>query len=785
MKIFKWVLGILLTLIVFFFVFAYLLLKNSLAPYEGDIYLKNLDKNVDITFDDKGIPQIWADMEKDAYFAVGWLHASERLFQMDMTRRISQGRLSEVLGDMTLQLDIDSRIIGHRRMAKEQLSRLSTENKQVLDAYTAGINAFVEYTAAMPFEFYLLGYDFEPWTVEDCLTILSFQTWFSDALQNPDKTFTEISSVYGIKKTRSLLFDYPDYAPVTVPPKKLSFLFPDIKDLVAQNLSTGDHLPYLMSKASNSWTVAPQKSASGKAMFASDPHLETTRLPQFWYYLGLHIKDKNINALGITAAGLPFIVMGHNGNAAWAFTAGGVDITEYYLEKVNEQDTTQYLSKNGWKQFEIINEPISIAGNDEPYSLDIFKTTHGPVFYKNDSLKKVYTLDWAGFDNDLNKAVSSGLELVQTRNFEQFQKTVTQFGALDANWTYADKKGNIGYQLGTPVPIRPADWENLPVNGWENDRVWSGYLPLAETPFSFNPQQGWLATANNKQRLPENNFNIPGNFAADRIERLSQLLTSEEILTVQDFMDMQMDYYDVSLLRWVEKLKKPLMDFGPEGINMSEKLASWDGYSGKESGETAFIYTFIFRLKKNMFEDEIGDSYKRVKDFWLLAALDNDTLIWYDDITTPDIKESGKEIINKTLKESLEITRGKTWGDLQSFKMEHPFAVVPVLKDLLHLSYGPWEWGGTLGTPNQSYSTYNENHFDVIIGCSWRFIIDFANPDAIKMVLPAGNSGNPMSPHFDDFLDMWRSGKYWTVPLSKEKVYHSANSLLKLKKQEG
>jgi len=175
---------------------------------------------------------------------------------------------------------------------------------------------------------------------------------------------------------------------------------------------------------------------------------------------------------------------------------------------------------------------------------------------------------------------------------------------------------------------------------------------------------------------------------------------------------------------------------------------------------------------------------KKTKDTWLLETFDNDTLSWYDNISTADVQESRKDIINKTIKETLKITQDKTWGDFQSFKMEHPFAIVPILGGLLDLGYGPWEWGGTLGTPHQSYSFYTDQHFDVVIGASWRFIIDFANPDEIQMVLPTGNSGNPMSPHFNDFLDMWLNGEYWIVPLSQDKVYSSAKSILKMKKQE-
>jgi len=780
MRIFKWFLLILFVLFLIGGISGYLLLTNSVAPYDGEISLNGIEHKIEITFDQKGVPHIWAENENDAYFALGWLHASERLFQMDMTRRISQGRLSEVLGDITLKMDIESRKIGHGRIVKQQIDNLGEHNKGRLQAYSSGVNSFVEETAAMPFEFYLLGYEFAPWTIYDCLTILSFQTWYSDALQNRDKLFVEIAAQHGLEKAKSALFGYPDWAPKTIPSQTTLSFLPAFKSRVANALFAEDKIPFLLTTASNSWVTSPQKSVSGSAMLASDPHLETGRIAQFWYYAGIRIKEKNINALGITAAGLPFIVMGHNGQVAWAFTAGGVDVTEFYEEQIHTEDSTQYLTLDGWQSFEIIPEEILISGEDS-FKLNVFKSQHGPVFFKDKKSNKVYSIDWAGFDSNNNQAVTSGFDLVSVSSFQDFRKAVTQFGALDANWTYADKEGNIGYQLGTPIPVRPDNWPNLPVKGWENNRVWDGYYPMEKTPHAFNPQKGWLASANNKQAGNDFGYEILGNFAADRIVRLDKLLSDKKRYSVQDFMEIQNDYIDETLLLWKEKLAEPLKDFAAEGISMSNKLKSWDGYTGIESNETAFIKVFQQIFKKNIFADELEKSHRYIQNIWLLEIFDNDTLGWYDNISTPDVTETSSQIIKKSLKETLEIVKDKTWGDFQEFTMQHDFSIVPVLGNLLDLKNGPWSWPGTEGTLNSSFSSFKDGKFKVVVGPSWRFIIDFANPDAIQMVLPAGNSGNPMSPHFSDFLELWKTGEYWTVHLTKEEVYSTKKSVLVLK----
>ncbi|KAA3613007.1 MAG: penicillin acylase family protein [Calditrichaeota bacterium] len=779
MKILFRVILTLLILIVCAGIFGYALLKNSVAPYEGELALKGVIEKIEITFDKKGIPQIWAENENDAYFALGWLHASERLFQMDMTRRISQGRLSEVLGEITLKMDVESRKIGHDQLVRNQIQNLSPENKARLEAYALGINTFVDETAAMPFEFYLLDYDFSPWTVYDCLTIMSFQTWYSDALQNRDLFFVEVAAELGLEKAQSALFSYPDWAPTTVPAQSSVSFLPDFKTAIATSLFKENKIPFLLTNASNSWVTSPQKSVSGSAMLASDPHLETGRIAQFWYYAGIHIKDKNVNALGVTAAGLPLVVMGHNGHAAWAFTAGGVDVTEFYEEQIHEHDSTQYLTLDGWKKFETRKEEILVAGK-ESYKFSVFNSLHGPVFFKDKKTKKVYTIDWAGFDADINLAITSGFDLISVNNFQDFRQAVTQFGALDANWTYADKEGNIGYQLGTPIPVREKNWKNLPVKGWENNRVWDGYYPLEKTPHAFNPQKGWLASANNKQAADDFGYEILGNFAGDRIVRLEKLLSSKEKYSVQDFMLIQNDIIDETLLLWANKLVSPLKDFGAEGITMSNKLSSWDGHTGIESNETAFINVFQQLFKKNIFADELGKNHRHIEDVWLLEIFDKNTLHWFDDISTADIVESRDQIIKKTLKETLEMVKGKSWGQFQAFTMQHPFTVVPILGDLLDLKHGPWSWPGTEGTLNSSFSSYEDGNFKVVVGPSWRFIIDFANPDVVQMVLPAGNSGNPMSPYFTDFLELWKTGQYWNVPLSQESVYSDKSSVLVL-----
>jgi len=527
-KIILFVSGLILLIVFLAGLYFYVILQQSLPQQTGNIHIEGITEHVEITFDRMGIPQVWALNERDGYFVFGYLHAADRLFQMDLTRRVAKGRLSEFFGKAVLDFDRVQRKVGHQRMASAQLDYLDEETRTKLQAYAEGVNFCVSKMKSLPFEYQILRKQFEEWTVLDALCVVSFQTWFSDFLQSPDQRYLKIMEKIGPERALKLIKMYPDWAPYTVPKTPVnSSLKNSFQRYMAGYLFGSGQTPLLMSTASNSWVIAPGKSESGACMLASDPHLELTRLPQFWYYSGLHIKDKGLDVLGISAPGLPFMVMGHNIKTAWAFTVGGIDVTEYYQEKIHPQDSTLYLTPREWQPFIHLQEIIKVDGQEDD-TLVVRLTRNGPVLIENDSLKTIYSFRWAGSDMDLCKAAQSGFDLANTSNFKTFRKTVTNFGALDANWTYADSAGNIGYQLGAPLPIRPDSLGILPVPGWKKEYEWLGYRALEETPHSYNPPRGWLATCNNKQDSELLGYDLQGNFFSDRISRITELLSSKK-----------------------------------------------------------------------------------------------------------------------------------------------------------------------------------------------------------------------------------------------------------------
>jgi len=749
----------------------YILFIKSVPDANRRVAFAALNDSVQITYDSMGIPQIWAQNERDVCFATGYLHAADRLFQMDLTRRVSHGRLSELFGKIMLDLDKQQRTIGHTRLARKFLPLLADADMKRLQAYADGVNAYVESCDALPFEYYLLQKEVEKWDVLDCLTIFSFQTWFSNALMNKDEFYLRLAEKVGMENAYRLLETYPALTPFTVPDETPENITSNSwGEILGSAIFSGPLMPFQMSHSSNSWVVAPHRSQSGSAMLASDPHLEISRLPQFWYFLGVHSADTGSNALGITAPGLPFITMGHNGRCAWAFTVGGIDVNDYYTEKIDEADSSRYLTADGWQPFDIINDSIHISGDDQPVPLKIKTSRHGPVMFADDSLKQAYSLRWAGFDADLSRSISAVFHLKDVANFEDFRTIITQFGALDANWTYADSLGNIGYQLGTPLPVRPEFDGSFALPGWEERYDWQGYQPLNNTPHALNPERGWLATCNNKQHENPEQAELRGTFAADRILRISELLESQDKFSVKDLQGFQMDLTDKYLLKWKNRLADCTDAIGEKSAAI--QLRNWDGTTGTDSRETALTILMLDQIRHRIFDDELGNLAGQVTYLMLDTVWNDFASIWYDDNRTPE-KESRQDILEDAARKAFKIWNGRQWGELHTFSMTHPLALIPLISPLLSLKSEIIPWHGTAGTLNASFflrDKKKEDQFQVVVGPSWRFVIDFAAVDSATFVLPAGNSGNPASPHFMDFHEMWKLGQRWNVPISRAAV---------------
>lgn len=695
-----------------------LYLHRSVAQQDGTIRAR-VHAPVEITFDAKGIPQIWAKSDGDAFFAIGWMHASERLFQMELVRRLAKGELSEVFGEAAFDVDLKQRRIGFARRARA--SRLTPAAHAALQRYLDGVNAWIVQAAVLPPEFVILRLKPRPWTLEDCLSISFYQTWYSHELMDQDQRYQKIIEKLGMP-ARALAHAGHPWSPSTVP-----------------DLS--------MATASNSWVVAPSHSSTGAALHAADPHLSVDQVPGLWYLAGLH-SEEGLDILGATYAGAPFVVMGHNDDIAFSFTVASVDVIDYYDDRAKGAP---------------IREEIRVKG-ESPRVVEIFQGTRGVM------LDDKTSMHWAGFDFAPSSLSEAALRLQKAKTFEDFRGAVTGFGALDVNWIYSDRAGNIGYQLGAPIPIREHD-TYVRQKASDPRSAWRGYRPLNETPHALNPPRGYLASSNNQIVSKDWPYEIPGFYDPYRITRVAALLPARH--TPDEMRAMQLDLVSGLALRW-----KGLAAAGAPPAE-AQLLNAWDGRVSADSRAAALFETWWRRLPKAVFEDELGDDWDTGRVL-LDEALASGIAI--DDTRTRGVETLG-QISARAMGEAITLAAGRTWGEACTLLVQHPLARVKVLDWLLHLNRGPLPGAGDPGTLSANFYSAHDGarSFRSHVGPSMRFVLDWSDPDSFTLTGALGQSGNPFSDHYDDFLEMAQQGRSWTVPFSKEKVYAKKASLLVLK----
>lgn len=739
------------------------ILSFSVADYQGEIHLSQIEKPVEVTFDGRGVPQIWAETDNDLYFSLGWLHASERLFQMELTRRYVRGELSEIFGPDAYEIDRRQRLLAFRKKGRMDSEQLSPEVLAVIKSYCEGINTWIERKKVLPPEFVLLGFSPKPWQVKDVASIVIYQTWFAHSLMDRDRDYTRLVEELG-PELQQFLGQYQNWSPPTVHDSFLKTIFSD------------EAFPFRMSRASNSWAVAPQKSASGAAIHASDPHLRVNTAPGFWYLAGLHSRE-GTNILGVTVPGLPFVLMGHNGKIAFSFTVASVDVIDYYRFKRHPQDSLLILMPDGYRSMKPEKIQIAVEGESRDRREVLYYTDDGPVLEMDST--QVLVLRWAGQDFNAAEMLAAGLGLQHAENFEEFRRQVTRFGALDVNWAYSDAQGNIGYQLGAPIPIREVDTTYTPLAGENIHTRWQGYRSPAETPYLLNPAEGWFATCNNQIVSPTYPFPIPGFYDPYRIPRATELLQSREKFSATDFQTMQLDRVSGVALRW-----KNLLAEGAKALQndaLAAEINRWDGEMAADSPTAALFRLWWEFLGRALFEDELDQEWslgRHVQEEVLSAGLS----AVIDDRRTADRVETARDISAAALQYVLDTFGRPIYGDVSKLLVRHPLGRVRLLNAWLNLNRGPFPMGGDKGTINANFNLWDEkgDKFYCLAAPSMRFVLDWADIDGFTINGNLGQSGNPFSPHYDDFLEMMQTGSRWHVPFSRGKVFENRQSLLRL-----
>ncbi|MDQ3007839.1 MAG: penicillin acylase family protein, partial [Chloroflexota bacterium] len=710
-------------------------LPNSVAPksfpqVDGDIPLAGLDTAVEIYRDAMGVPHIYATTSHDLFFAQGFVHAQDRFWQMDFWRHVGSGRISEMFSS-EVETDAFLRTLGWRVTAEQEWEQLPPTLKDNLTSYAEGVNAYLKdhEATALSLEYSILGllnanYNIEPWTPIHSLTWGKAMAW--DLRGNMDE---EIERAVLLKtltpeQVSALFPPYPQDQPfivnkiengisASVPVQSLAFELPN------ETLAALEHNTSLLDLAlgpvgdgigSNSWAIAGSRTTTGLPLLANDPHL-SIQMPSIWYQAHLECKpiteDCPYNVAGFTFAGVPGVIIGHNDRIAWGFTNVGPDVMDLYIERVNPDNPDQYEVNGEWVNFETRQETIQVAGSD-PVEITVRLTRHGPVIsetfgdLKNENTDNdpefIPFKERAGLDLPENYVIalkwtalapSTPFEAVwgfnKAQNWDDFRAAAEKFHVPAQNLLYADVDGNIGYQMPGDIPIRANGDGTVPVPGWTDEYEWTGYVPFEELPYSFNPPEGYIVTANNQVPPSDYPYLITRDwtygFRAQRI--VDMIENAPNQIDVTYIQNMQGDSFDANGPVFVPMLTQ--INFEDATTNEAaalDLLKNWDYQAKAHSAAAAIFEAFWRQLLQNTCNDDMPEDYwpeggSRYGEFMGNLSIDSG---WWDDKTTLDVIETREEILKKSFVNAvaeLEKTFGNdiskwNWGELHTstFKNE-------------------------------------------------------------------------------------------------------------------
>ena len=805
--------GLSLTLLITFIIAGWIfynMLSSSLPQYNGEISSSKIISDIEVYRDSFAVSYIIAQSDEDAAFALGFLHAQERLFTMDFIRRAGEGRLSEILGEKAIPFDKMFRTVGIKRNIVNNLSQNDPTVMKILQAYSNGVNAYLkEFKGNYAIEFDLLGYQPEEWKPIHSLIVIKMMAWELNISWWTDLSFAELIQKLGKEKVLEILPDYPENAP-TIIADNFKYLPAINSTLVETDKAfrqmmgwTGTHI------GSNNWVVNASKSFSGYPIIANDPHLAFSA-PGKWY--AAVIKSNGWNAAGVTLPGVPGVVIGKGENISWVLTNVMNDDSDFYVEKL-DTSKTKYLLDGQWQNLKIIKDTIKVK-NGKDQVLTIKETHRGPIISNIHPFSFIYNKDeidippismrWSG--NEFSNEMLAFYKINKAQNWNEFRDAVKYFGIPGQNFVYGDAQGNIGYIMGARIPLRNSNNPTLVFDGTTSVNDWKGFVPTQEIPVILNPQENFVASANNKT-LKNFKYHISNLWEpSSRIDRIRELLTSKQKHSVNDFKKYQMD----QVSPYARTISSYILE-SFEGIKVNDKnlntslelLRKWDFNMDKYSQTPAIYAVFLKYLLKNIYYDEMGDDlYNRfvflanVPYRSLLQILEKPESLWFDDIKTKK-RETREEIIRKSLADALTYLEEKfskdltnwQWGTMHKVTFKHTFSGNYPLLDK-YIDIGPNEIGGdgtTLFNTEypfaesvEDYPIFQHNEFDNVLGPSMRFICDFANPDEFYLVLTTGQSGNVMSDHYKDQNSLWLNGEYMKIRTDESSIRNNSKNLLRI-----
>jgi len=820
--------------------------KESFPQIEGELQVAGLNGSVDIYRDHMGIPQIYASTAHDLFFAQGYVHAQDRFWQMDSWRHIGSGQLSEMFGSAQVETDTFLRTLGWRKTAEAEYEALDADSRAILEAYTEGVNAYLKdhKGTALSLEYAVLGllspdYEIADWTPVHSLTWGKAMAWDLRGNMGEEIERAVLLKTLSPEQVKQLFPAYPEDHPVIVnkigdgstaqvrpqnQPTGFDYSKAPLEALL-HNASLLDPVlgPWNDGIGSNSWAVSGKLTDTGMPYLANDPHLGI-QMPSIWYQIGLHCIEKTqacpFEVAGFSFAGVPGVIIGHNDEIAWGFTNVGPDVMDLYIEKVNPENPNQYEVNGQWVDFETYDETINVVGGD-PVTIAVKKTRHGPVISEvygpllnastdpNDEEfvpfkdragvelpeQYVIALAWTALTPSTPFEAIWGFDRAQ--NWNEFRQAASGFHVPAQNLLYADVEGNIGYQMPGDVPIRKNGDGTLPVPGWTDDYEWIGYIPFEELPYTFNPEEGYIVTANNQVPPRDYPYMITYDwdygFRANRITNL--ILSAPGKIDKAYIQQMHGDAYDANGETFIPLLLALDGKFSKTSeTDALETLKDWDYQSQADSTSAAVFNAFWRALLKNTFNDDMPEEryYPDGGSRWnemMRHMAENPNDPFWDDKATADITETMPDMILKSFSDGvteLEDIFGSdiskwNWGDMHAATFRNSTlgeSGVFLIEDLLNR--GPFPVGGGEAIVNATGWSVKDGYETNWLP-SMRMIVDLSNLDHSLTVHTTGQSGHAYHSHYADMSPMWANIEYYPMWWDQDSVVSDTEGHLVLK----
>jgi penicillin amidase len=764
---------------------AYAYLRSATPDPARGATVAGLSAPVEVWRDSLGVPHVWAGSEPDLFRAMGYVHAQDRLWQMELFRRVADGRMAEVLGAGLVDTDRFLRTVGMGRAAAENERILEPADRALIQAYADGVNAWIAgHSGALPPEFVALRFRPEPWTVRNSLAIAKIMAWDLADWELGLELHAAAEAV-GPELARALHPVYPEWgarivgadarwrgrgaAPATAQPAPADTA-PALRPVAgvavpripprAKTLLEG----VSVARASNSWVIGGARTRSGKPILANDMHL-ALRAPSLWYLAGIH--GGGIHAAGMTLPGVPVVVAGHTRRVAWGFTNAMVDDVDFFVEEPDPADSTRYRVPGGWERFRVREETIRVK-DAAPVVHRVRATRHGPVLSDVEPRAggRVLAMRWTAHDPSPEFRALIGMN--RARDAGEFLQALRDFRSPHQNVVFADAEGSYGYWMGGRVPVRRSGDGLLPAPGWTGEHDWERYLEWDEHPHVLNPAEGFVVTANNRQAGADYPHRIGSQWAEPyRAMRIRELVERGTGFTADDVARQQMDVVDAHALRYLPRAVQAAERAGDTAA--TRELRAWNGEARTDSRAAALFYVWYEALRRRVGDDEFRGGRAYFPRGTLNAVLDAGTSPWVDDVTTPEV-ETLDGLATDAMREAAGEVGAKTWGDLHVTRIDHPLGSVAALDRALGLNIGPFGSAGSSYTVNVAGYGGRKVPFVNGYGPSQRHVVDLAHvDDQGGFVIPTGQSGIPFSPHYRDQTEMWRTGRLWRIPLDREK----------------